>query len=72
MNTVQIKEVIEKADAALSVKAIAKYAGIDADSAELSRISDTCWEMVEQGELIAFDTRDQVKGGLFFDVKSGG
>lgn len=69
MKTEQIINVIKNADAALSVKAIVKYAGIDADTSEFHKISDACWELVQKGDLVAFDTRDQLRGGLFFDIK---
>jgi DNA-binding transcriptional regulator PaaX len=72
MNAQQIVTTIKNNDAAMSAKGIVAACKIDADSAELNRIVAKCWELVEQGELVAFDTRDQEKGGLFFDVKRGG
>ena len=68
MKAAQIIETIKGSNAAMSAKGIAAYCKIDADSAALNRIVDQCWGMVGNGDLIAFDTRDQPKGGLFFDI----
>lgn len=70
MNNLQILETISKTGAC-TVKTIAKNAKFDADCAALYRIADKCWEMVEAGVLIAFDTRCAFNGGLFFDVMKG-
>ena len=51
---------------ALSAKGIAHACKVDADAAELIRIQDACWELCNQGVLVAIDRRDQKNGGLFF------
>jgi len=50
----------------LSAKGIAFYAGVDAPSEVLIRIQDACWELCDQGVLVAWDLRDRKHGGLFF------
>lgn len=65
----EIKATIESSQSALSPKGIAQYAKIDADTAELNRIQDVCFEAVSEGILVAIDRREDMQGALFFDIK---
>jgi len=70
MNNQEIINTIKSANVELSAKGISKIGKVDADSAELIRITDKCWEMVSDGLLIAFDRREDIKGALFFGIAS--
>lgn len=66
MTKKDVKNAIDTAKAALSAKGIAFYLEIDKTSEVLREIEDVCWEMVEEGNLIAIDTREQKNGMLAF------
>lgn len=63
-----ILKALKSVDCALSAKAIAEKANIDPMSENLRDINQECWDFVNAGNVIAFDLRDQKKGGLFFQI----
>ena len=50
----------------LSAKGIADRLKIDPTSGALRYIETVCWDMQAKSELIAVDTREQLRGVLFF------
>ena len=69
MEKQEILNIIKNRKTALSAKGIAEITNTDADSSELRNIEQSCWEMEEDGILIAYDRREENQG-LFFGQKA--